>query len=538
MEDVQYEEFEDLGQAELEELVKEELEELVKEVLEKRDRIIPIIGDDCYVGFSEKDSGKVLMPLQQWLTEELLAYHSSDSIKKKISSCGFHGLDLLYEEYGRVFPKKKGFLHFKNRITSIIEKGISEKRVFIREDVKDFLLAGKFKVVVTTCPYDILQNEITYGDKIYNISSFVPQKNLGTKSRSEAKLELPSIYQLFGNCKDEYVSGEGSLLKFLHYINQTDTEKGFGASQLVKYIKDKGQDNRGLGLLMPIGCNNLPNWIFRFLWYPFCVDRLLGNDSDNQGGVWHKYSNDESFYAFLDKYNFRTFSEPTDVLKSNEMDGDPVLIRLTKEFQNRDNRLNNYISSELQIQNTNNDEWDFFISYASEDLDFVQKVYDVLNRRFEKTVWMDRRGRIKPGDEYWDAIQHGIEHSKRFVFIVTESYLRKAIGKNFVDETGYMGPTGVYQEIELIKHHILNKKKDGDKVSSIPLILDGTKVTYTDNAGVMHVDEPLYGGLLEKLPRFKEYEMLQTDSLFLHIQDCICNENNIEDNLINLFHRN
>ena len=36
--------------------------------------------------------------------------------------------------------------------------------------------------------------------------------------------------------------------------------------------------------------------------------------------------------AFLDKYNFRTFSESTDFLNSEGIDGDPVLKRLTREF--------------------------------------------------------------------------------------------------------------------------------------------------------------------------------------------------------------
>lgn len=61
---------------------KAELEALVKEVLKKQDRIIPIIGDDCYVGCIENGDNQKLVPLQQWIAEELLDDDSAIEIKK------------------------------------------------------------------------------------------------------------------------------------------------------------------------------------------------------------------------------------------------------------------------------------------------------------------------------------------------------------------------------------------------------------------------------------------------------------------------
>lgn len=510
-----------------------ELEALVKEVLKKQDRIIPIIGDDCYIGRIGDGDNYKLVPLQQWIAEELLEENSTNETKNKVYIEGYRGLDLLFEEYKRI-NEDCNFVDFKDAITSCIDRGIKDGRLSLRNDVKDFLISGKFEVVATTCPYHILEKELIGGKKTYNVSSFAP---ISSKegSKSEAALKLPSIYQVFGDCDGEFVTGEEELLKFLHYLNQTDTEKGFGASQLVKYIKDKRQDNKGLGLLMPIGCSNLPNWLFRFLWYPFSQDRLFGSDRNNLGGVWHKHSTDENFYKFLRKYNFKTFSVSTDSLKEEGMEGDPVLLRLTAEFKSRVNSLQKYASSELQVQWEDNDEWDLFISYASEDVKLAQKVYDILTTRCGQRVWMDNRGSIKPGDEYWEAIQHGIEHSHRFIFIITESYLNKAIDKNHRYETGEIEPTGVYQEIERIKQYFLIKRRDGQKGYSFPLIKEGTKVTYTDHNKVLHKDEILSNGVLEKLPKYKEYEMLQTDVLFYHIQDLICNEDTLENNLISAF---
>lgn len=48
-----------------------ELEALIKEVLKKKDRIIPIIGDDCFVGYIDEKHQEPI-PLQQWIAEELL----------------------------------------------------------------------------------------------------------------------------------------------------------------------------------------------------------------------------------------------------------------------------------------------------------------------------------------------------------------------------------------------------------------------------------------------------------------------------------
>lgn len=511
-----------------------ELEALVKEVLKRQDRIIPVIGDDCFVGYLVDNNQRIEMPLQKWIAVTILR----DTAVSEIFLEGYRGLDILFEECKRIFEDDEyGFGEFKEAVASCVEKGIKENKICLRNDVKEFLCAGKFDVIVTTTPFHILEKELNTGKNAYNVSSFAPILSKGV-SRSEAVLRLPSIYQIFGDCEGDCVLGEDTLLIFLHYLNQTDTEKGYGASPLVKYIKDKGQDNKGLGVLMPIGCDNLPNWLFRFLWYPFSQNRLKGFDASNQGGVWHKHSTDEDFYKFLRKYRFKTFSGPTKELIENGSDGDPVLVRLTKELLSQKSKLQEFASSELRVDWNENDKWDIFISYAKEDEEIAQNVYDILTKCCGKSVWMDNRGGVRPGDDYWEVIQHGIDHSQGFIFIITEIYLNKAIDKNHRYDTGEIEPTGVYQEIERIKQHFLAKRKDGQKGYSFPIIIEGTKVTYTDHENNFHKDEILKNGVLEKLPRYKEYEMLQTEVLFYHIQDIVSTKKNLEKNLISVFNPN
>lgn len=499
-----------------------ELDSLVKEVLKKSDRIIPIIGDDCFVG----EINGINVPLQRWLAEEMLGDEVDFEVKQKVYSDGYKGLDLLCEEYKRIngsdFPDD-----YKDAVITCIDAGIDENRLSLRQDIKNFLNAGRFDVIVTTCPYHILEREIAYGSKKYNVMSFAPN-SIGC--RSEATLELPAIYQIFGDYGYEFVFGEVQLLEFLHYLNQSGAEKGFGASPLVKYIRDKGSDNKGLALLMPIGCSNLPDWIFRFLWYPL--------SQSHKGGIWPNYR-DEDFYKFLRKYQFKTFSAPINRLQNDNVNEDPVLNRLIFEFKNRRNyKLPGYVSTKLNVQWNDNDEWDLFISYASEDKEIVQTIYNVLTEDCGRKVWMDNRGGIMPGDNYWLAIQYGIKHSNKFLFVITESYLEKAMDKNHIYPNGKIQPTGVYQEIELIKECLKERRKDGQKGYIVPLIIEGTMVTYTDSRdGTRHINVPMENGMLEVLPKSKEYQMMQTDWLFEHIQDIVCSRDliAIRECLIHVF---
>ena len=514
-------ENQNISQSGKKKLLDAELKSLVTDVLEEQDRIIPIIGDDCFLG--EINGAKV--PWHQWIVEKVLEGRASPEFKQKVYTNGYKGLDLLLEEYKRANNLKKveDSTFFKELVTDYIKENLEE--LSLRTDVKAFLEAGCFEVIVTTCPFIPQNKEFTLRDKTYQIMSFAPG-SIGP--RAETTLQLPTIYQIFGNYDGDFVFGEKKLLEFLHHLNQSGAEKGFGASPLVKYIRDKGNAQGKLALFMPIGCSNLPDWIYRFLWYPL--------SQDHKGGIWPNYR-DEDFYNFLCKYNFSTFSSPITALQEGDVVGDPVLNKLTVEFQNRKNSLPLYASTELNVQWNDKEEWDLFISYASEDREIAQIVYNVLTEDCNQKVWMDNRGSIMPGDNYWSAIKYGIEHSCKFLFVISESYLEKAMDKNHKYPNGTVQPTGVYQEIELIKECLKDRRKDGQKGYVIPLIVEGTLVTYTDLTNTKHINEPMKNGTLELLPKSQEYQMLQTDWLFEHIQDMVCSrdKNAMKESLIKVF---
>ena len=81
----------------------------------------------------------------------------------------------------------------------------------------------------------------------------------------------------------------------------------------------------------------------------------------------------------------------------------------------------------------------------------------------------------------------------------------------------------------------LNRLKDAEKNNIIPVIVEGTKVTYTDINNKKHMNESLGSGMLEKLPYFEEYALMQTQDLFRYVHDMVCNEETLKKNLKSIF---
>lgn len=513
----------------------EEIEIFLSYLLKKQDRIIPIIGESCFVGTIEKDGQLKVVSLQEYIVEAM-GDGIDASTKSKMVTNGYYGMNMLCEEYCRRNHTLK-VSKFRNKVKDVIEEGMRNHYIHLKNEVKDFLDAGNFSVVVTTNPFHILEGELSKMQRKYDVKAFVPVAPK-TESKSEEQMIIPAIYQIFGTCDGEFVLTENDLLRFLHYLNIPEFENGYGANSLVKYIKEKSKSNDGKGncILMPIGCDNLPNWLFRFLWYPLSPNLLFGQGDDYDGGVWHELSSDEAFKNFLEEYNFKTLF---DEQRTAEDQTDPILRELTKRMRSKSDELREIAKEEMGVSWQECDEWDVFISYASEDKEIVNEIYRILTELCHKKVWMDNR-QIRLGDRYWKAICHGIEHSQRYMFIITDAYLKKAIEPFRMDENGLEIESGVFKEIDLIRTAFLNQYKDTGYVNrySIPLIHKGTKVEVTDLMSQTRNIRDLDGGLLEKLYKFKEYEMLRTDVLFDKTQSELFDKKNIKDILESVFNQN
>lgn len=453
-------------------------DEFISELVKKRDRIIPIIGWKSFV--AEQDGKEIL--LQKFLVDKMVPedWHQ----KKEMQEKGYYGIGLLQE--------KKGLKNssFKEKLENIV----ANSGIKLRDDVKSFLEAGKFEVVVTTVPFILLEKEFPkmYGDK-EKVVSYIPLNCNGHVN--SVTLKPGSLYKIFGDIQNEScVLTEKDLLRYLHELNHPDFEHGFGAAPLVKYIKER--PNR---LLMPIGCGDLPNWIFRFLLYP------LGNPTNNDyvGGIWYKKSNDADFLQYLVDYNFITLDSRKD---RNDSLFKEMAEHLTKEARD------NVVSFEVEWSYSG---WDYFISYASEDKEIANTIYHVL-RGNGKKVWLDNR-KLKAGDQYWEAIQYGIENSERCIFVITEKYLEKA-NTRYWDDDGHI--SGVYEEIKRINEYC---RQSNISNYAIPLIVKNTKVKINEESKIL--TESLLGELHTK----KAYQMLQTGELFKNRHTAIIDRENIND---------
>lgn len=454
-----------------------ERSEFISELVKKRDRIIPIIGWKSFV--AEQDGKEIL--LQKYLVDKMVPENCH--LKTEMQEKGYYGIGLLQE--------KKGLKNrsFKEKLENIVDDG----RIKLRDDVKSFLEAGKFEVVVTTVPFRLLEKEFPkmYGDK-EKVVSFIPLNCHGHDK--SVTLKPGSLYKIFGDIQGSCVLTEKELLRYLHQLNNPNFEQGFGAAPLVKYITERVNC-----LLMPIGCGDLPNWIFRFLLYP------LGNptDDDYVGGIWYNKSNDADFLQYLEDYNFMTLDRPKD---GNDSLFNEMAEYLTKEAREK---------TALLGVKWSYSGWDYFISYAKNDERIANTIYKVLTENGKK-VWLDDRI-IRPGDEYWEAIQYGIENSKRCIFVITEKYLEKA-NTRYWDDDGHI--SGVYEEIERINEYC---RRNNISNYAIPLIVKNTRVKINEESKI------LSESLLEELHTKRAYQMLQTGELFSHRQAAIIDRENIND---------
>ena len=86
----------------------EELTILVEEVVKKRDRIIPIIGDNCFVGILENSTiTEHIVTLQEWLIETMLEDDIDADTKKKMAIEGYWGNDMFYKVYEKIYKRHR-----------------------------------------------------------------------------------------------------------------------------------------------------------------------------------------------------------------------------------------------------------------------------------------------------------------------------------------------------------------------------------------------------------------------------------------------
>lgn len=435
----------------------------IEYLVKKRGSIIPIIGEKCFVA---KEKNGVEVSLQEYIVEKFLP---ESPRKDDLIGKGYYGMGQLLHDLD---IKRTKLSEFKDKLKDRVTNG----NIKLRENIKAFLGTGKFEVVVTTVPFKLLEKEFP---RLYkNVVCFVPSDCHGEGRNETDALKPGSLYKIFGDIEGPCVLTEKDLLHYLHQLNNPNSEQGNGAVPLVRYIGNKNNS-----LLMPIGCDDLPNWIFRFLWYP------LSNplQEDYVGGIWYENVGGEDFKQYLNDYNFKIFDNQS---ISNE---DSIFFDFANEMAK--GVKEHALAMEVAWSYSG---WDYFISYKKEDADLANAIYEILKGK-GKEVWLDNRN-INVGDKYWKAIQYGIENSERCIFVITNKYIQQANRRK--NEDGSI--SGVFHEIELINKY---GNKDVPRYA-IPLIKKNEKVLIEGNLKALTVN------LLADLYDKPGYEVLRTEELF------------------------
>lgn len=405
---------------------------IVDNLIEMKDVVVPILGDDI---FHITVPGGDRISMHRYLLDCFIDEYGDPGLspddRDMIVRGGYYGLSKLE----RLFPSD-----FETDYRRYIRDARRAGRLVMDDTVRLFIEAFAFPLVITTTAFDIIESSVA--SPRYATRSYSP----GGDNSLLLSPAAPTVYHIFGTIADgaQWVYDEDKLLEFLHALHNADTT----SRALRRYI-----DSRNCRL-MAIGCN-LPDWLFRFLWYPI----------KNPGrGFWiNSREISASFNDFLDNIKFYTASEVSDILAA-------AVDALSETGSDR--------SADEAVPMT----FDAFLSYASEDKALAQRVFDILTRQGYR-IWFDKEGsgKIEVGSNYMKKIVAGMEASRHYLPLITENFIAKACNPD----------SNLKKEIDIARDVL---KADPSKAErfSMPVIADGRTFN----------DQPINNAFVEGMTMF------------------------------------
>ncbi len=414
----------------------EEREWIVDNLIDNKNLIIPIIGNDMLVYKDEKTSEEII--LQQHVVEYFADKDRIDS--RKLSS-------MKNQEYYGMSVLSKECKYFIDNYRRYLKQEYSAGRISLKSSVLNFLKTFEFPVILTTNCFDFLEQELRKEGLSYPTLCYAPQKrNDKNGTEINANVDMPDkcVYHIFGLAEDaqDWVHSEDGLFFFLRSLNSKDN----GAGGLANYIE------RNKKRILALGCN-LPDWLFRLLWYPI---QKKDNNNDEIKGYWlYEETLNSSFEDFLEDINY---------LSNEEVE--EILVSTTKKLEKEKNDTREIVHE----KNIKAEHFDVFLSYASEDRQLVDVIYEILHGKHRLSVWFDDRGEgeISIGDPYWNNIKEGICKSDHYMPIITESWMEKNLGNS-----------NLKRETDLVKDYYLQKTNNGENKEnlktnySLPIVVKG-----------------------------------------------------------------
>ena len=330
--------------------------------------VVPIIGKELF-----KVNGE---PLQTYINKQVcknrfIDYHEGmtvDQVVESITDAEGDGKRKFCNELPKIFSKVD---------------------IPMPESIKKLIGLNRFPMLLTTSYTPLLERFLKQQGK-QSWKSYAYDKTLKADIPSTL-LESNVLYYIFGEMGVEgtFVVDEDDLLSFLHFWHD-ETRR---PKELCKYLSNK--------YLLVIGCD-YPDWLFRFLWYSM-------NDNFNEKGL-KKGQLMISNRKVMEDVELQSFLRRIKAYYDNDID------EFIKELCRRINEIDPNPSTEQTIP-TQEQNIDFFISYASEDYEIANEIATLL-RGLGANVWFDKK-KLKPGDPFPDDIKDSIEACKRFVPILS-----------------------------------------------------------------------------------------------------------------------
>jgi len=392
-------------------------------------RVVPIIGPGAFE--AHLDDGKKCS-VHEYLVNEILAEYSKYFEEKDRdislyitgSLIGMTRLSRKFEESPKI---KKHLVSVLNKIHQTPEW---MNHIVLKDEVKTFLINGRFPLVLTTCIYPGLQSLITYKCREYNISIYRKETNADIPDNPN---ETPCIFYLLGgvgfNTDTTSVITDNDFLSYIHgYLGENQPKK------LKTYLNNR--------YLLTLGCE-IPSWTFRFLLYSLKVNKPYEALKDSDG-------DDETFVGGAVSTSME--AEISEFLEDiNYISGEEITSRLTQ------------INSKLERYKPQ-----IFLSMSSTDYKLGESIQNKLEENDMFAIWFFP---TKEKDaQYWNKIKDGIKKSDFFVPVITSSLMNRMENLKEINKESYDdGNTpGFIVEWGFAAEH---KKELGDKLYSAPLYI-------------------------------------------------------------------
>lgn len=339
-------------------------------------RIIPVVCDDMFEYVESENS--IPIPLKKYICMRLEPSDDAE-LFDTINNNFYYGIS-QYESKNR-----KSFSSF---IYDSIQSAKEQGCIRLKECVRDFLVKGDFSLIITTFPFELIEDIIHKGEG-ENVDTCSIYYDID--SRNDMPIVLRKnrhvVYHLFGgkSC-NRWVYNEQSLLQYMYALQNTD----IGAKNLVSYINNGNKDMYQLLVMGSV----LPDWLFRFLVYPIYKDNLK-----ETGGFWISEKNTEQeLKAFLERNQYR-FPESTDNVSD-------ILYKAIGEKEH------NTVSQKTKT---------IFVSYKRDSSDErLNRLIDLL--KMYGVVWKDTEKVADGGNRYWRNIKKAINLIDVFIPLVTNEY--------------------------------------------------------------------------------------------------------------------